>query len=74
MQMTGMFLAIGGYLKANNDTRTNSKKESGKGEDHGMDITSIEKQLDRYYEQQRNFLLQGKLLEVKLLEMRNKLN
>ena len=63
MQMTGMFVAIWGYLNANNDTRTKRKKETGKGEEHGLDVTTIE-----------NFLMQGKLLEAKLLEMRDKLN
>ena len=37
-------------------------------------MTSIEKQLDQYYEKQRYFLLQGKVLEARLLEMRDKLN
>ena len=63
-----MFGAIWGYLSAKNNKRINRKRETGKEEDYALDITSIEKHLDQFYEEQRQ------LLEARLLEMRDKLN
>ena len=68
MHVAGMFGAIWGYLSANNEKRINRKKGRGKKEDYALDITSIEKHLDQFYEEQRQ------LLEARLLEMRDKLN
>ena len=74
IHVAGMFAAIQGYLSANNDNLIKCKKETGKEEDYALDITTIEKHLDQFYEEQRHSLLQAKLLEARLLEMRDKLN
>ena len=74
MEVTGIFISIWGYLNANNGTTINRKKDAEKEEDHALEMTSIEKQLDQYYKKQRNFLLQGKRLEARLLKRRDKLN
>ena len=59
MEVTGILIAIWGYLSANNDTTINRKKNTDNEEDHALEITSIEKQLGHYYEKLQNFLLQG---------------